>query len=124
MDKKIITLKIIILILICINLFLIYSLCSKGDLSQKNSNDIPNYNFLGNYVDTACHRTLPTDGIYTHHLIPDEVKKHGVIPDVETAAKIAFILLPIIYDDDCLRKESPFQIELINNEIWRKKQVE
>ena len=79
---------------------------------------IPVYNFLGEKVDTTYHRAIPSDGIYTHHLIPEEVKEHGVIPDAETAAKMASILIPVIYGDDCLKKESPLQIELVNNEVW------
>ena len=118
MDKKRATLIIMTVLVFCIGLFGIYSLYLTGKLSQKNRNDIPIYNFLGEKVDTTYHRAIPSDGIYTHHLIPDEVKEHGVIPDAETAAKMASILIPVIYDDDCLRKESPFQIELINNEIW------
>ncbi|GEM_PF-4160271 len=118
MDKKRTTLIIMTVLVFCAGLFVMYSLYQTGKLSQKNRNDIPVYNFLGEKVDTTYHRTLPSDGIYTHHLIPDEVKEHGVIPDAETAAKMASILIPIIYGDDCLKKESPLQIELVNNEVW------
>ena len=118
MDKKRATLIIMTVLVFCIGLFGIYSLYLTGKLSQKNRNDIPIYIFLGNYVDTTYHRTLPTVCIYTHHLIPEEVKEHGVIPDAETAAKVASILIPVIYGADCFKKESPMQIKSVNNEIW------
>ena len=116
MDKKIIILT--NLISFGIGLFVMYILCPERKISQNNRNNTSIYNYLGHDIDTSYHGKLPIDGIYTHNLIPDDVKEHGVIPNAETAAKVTSALIPRIYDEDCLKKEMPFQIKLINNEIW------
>ena len=43
----------------------------------------------------------------------------GIIPDAEIAAKIAFDYVLAVYGEKIARLEQPYNIELINNQVWR-----
>ena len=44
--------------------------------------------------------------------------EEGVIPDAATAAKIAYQYVAVVYGERCSIDEQPYQIKLINKQIW------
>ena len=42
----------------------------------------------------------------------------GVVPDAETAVKIGMIVLSRELGDDFVNLQKPFNVELLNNQIW------
>ena len=44
--------------------------------------------------------------------------KKGIIPDAETACKVAIPIIKAVYGEQQLKSELPLQITLVNNKYW------
>lgn len=60
------------------------------------------------------------DTIYASHVDPYGVndKQEGVIPDPQTAANLAEIILFPIYGEQTIIKQRPYKVQLQNNHLW------
>lgn len=50
---------------------------------------------------------------------PIKVVDTGMIPDAETASRITYEYISIVYGKEIAEKEQPYNIQLINNQIWQ-----
>ncbi len=50
---------------------------------------------------------------------PIRVVNTGIIPDAKTASKIAYEYISVVYGKRIAEEEQPYNIQLINNQIWR-----
>ena len=48
----------------------------------------------------------------------ESIFEKGIIPDAETACKVAIPIIKAVYGEQQLKSELPLQITLVNNKYW------
>ncbi len=71
---------------------------------------------LEEVVDTAYYTGKDISG--TRSFLSPTQFEEGVIPDAATAAKIAYLYVAAVYGESHSVHEQPYQIRLINKQIW------
>lgn len=97
---------------ICI--FIFYTICLL-EHSNTGNNLIVQYNELDAEIDTSF---FADKELYRSPFSPERYEK-GVIPNAMSAATIACNYITAVYGEDCAWKEQPYQIRLINDQIWQ-----
>ena len=71
---------------------------------------------LEEVADTAYY--TGKDVSISHVFLSPTQFEEGVIPDAETAAKVAYLYVAAVYGESHSVHEQPYQIRLINKQIW------
>ena len=75
----------------------------KGTATERENTDL----FQGlNYSDSAKSGNI------------ESIFEKGIIPDAETARKVAIPIIKAVYGEQQLKSELPLQITLVNNKYW------
>jgi hypothetical protein len=86
------------------------------DISRNWSTTNIKFEELEEVADTAYY--TGKDVSASHSFLSPTQFEEGVIPDAATAAKIAYLYVAAVYGEDHSVHEQPYQIRLINKQIW------
>lgn len=93
------------------------AVCIQSRGNAKKANNVKEYIFLGN--DTVIYEEID-HSIYASGVDPYGVynKLNGVIPNDSLAVEFAKVVLFPIFGRKNIERQRPYQVKLINNELW------
>lgn len=109
--RKIIIYGIVLLSCISISYFL-------GKSERSNTGDVSsNIKYVEgiNLRDTSFYTGKD---VSQYRFNPLKLIKKGVIPNANAAAKIAYDYVTFVYGEKCAKEEQPYNVQLINDQIW------